>query len=201
MQADLVGLEDLPDRLQGDRLDDLLDHQEVPQLRQRLPPERLAQQVRRAQRRLDDEAALIVGEGLGTTAAVLGLQGLEPVGVEVLDDGADMLGRILETSRDVGHFAALGRSQNHLRPTHLDAVVAASKDGLKLAALGLIELSNIQAHDESPRGKGTSVSTRGSPYTPNTCMAQVLILAKVIAPYRKRHYIPKGQNLKGKNDW
>ena len=49
LQADLVGLEDLPDRLQGNRLDDLLGHQEVPQLRQRPTPERLAQQVRRAQ--------------------------------------------------------------------------------------------------------------------------------------------------------
>ncbi len=61
-QLDLVGAQDLPQRLQADRPDDLLLHQVVTQLGQRPAGEGAAQQVRRTQGRLHDEAALLLGE-------------------------------------------------------------------------------------------------------------------------------------------
>jgi hypothetical protein len=100
----------------ADVVDHPLSHQELGQLRQ--APGRKGQVVvdRTGQGDLFDLPALGQGERRGATAGVLGGQGVEPVVVEVVQDGSDPVGRGEGHLGDLGHVHPLGREQHHLGP-------------------------------------------------------------------------------------
>jgi len=186
-QFDLVVSKHLPDGLDADRLDDLLGDDEVAKLRQRPSHERLAQKVRRAQRCLDNEAALLGRELRRAPSAVFGNQCVKPVGVEVFDNCPDVLGAEVQTPGDVRDLGALRRCHDDLGATHLDPVAVAANDVLKLPSFSQGDISNIQTHSRSPRARVTSLSARGTLYNTNVCMAQDLIVKKTILCFWKRH--------------
>ena len=136
---------------------------------------------------LDNETSLLLGEFFGASSAVFGSESRKATGVEVFDNGSDVLWREVEASGNVGNPAALSRGQNNLRSSDFNAVAVTADDTLKLASFRWTDLTDIKAHSESPHVKSTSLSTRGTLYNTNVCIAQLFIWKKVILPCEKRH--------------
>ena len=186
-QPDFCGLENPPNCLNADRINDILIDDELLEFPQRPASKRSPEKVRRTKGGLNNETSLLLGEFSGASSAVFGSESRKATGVEVFDNGSDVLWREVEASGNVGNSAALSRGQNNLRSPDSNAVAVTADDTLKLASLGWTDLTDIKAHSESPHVKSTSLSTRGTLYNTNVCIAQLFIWKKVILPCEKRH--------------
>jgi len=124
------------------------------------------------------EAALLFGELLRPADAVLGRQGIEPVGIERFDDRPNVRCREVESSGDVGNFGPLVGGQNDLSSANLDPVLVSTNDALKSSPLGETDVPDVKAHNKSPHVRLTSLSTRGTPYILADGMAQITYLNK-----------------------
>ena len=187
LQPDLGSPQHLPQGLQGDAVHDTLLQRVVAQFRERPASERLAQEVGRAEGRLDEEAPLLVGELHRPAPAVLGRERGESVGVERLDERPHVPGREVQPPGDVRRFGPLGRSEDDLGAADLDPVPVAADDLLESSAFDRGNLSNVKAHGASPHDRRAPSPTRGSPYNIRSCIAQVLFAEKVTLPFWKRH--------------
>lgn len=129
--------------LDRDRLDHLLAHEKVAQLRQRPELVGFAKKVRRTPCRLDDDASLFLREIRGSSNAVLRRQCRKPFGIKRFDDVADMRFRKVVLPADGRNFESLIASQNDLGTPHLDAVGSATNETLKPPPLGHADIAHV----------------------------------------------------------
>jgi len=167
------GFEHLPNRFHRDRLDDLFSNEKVSQLGQRPTSVGFTQKIGRTKCRFDNDTSLFLGELLGPSDSVLGLQRNESFFIERLNDGTHVRFGKIESPGDVRYLRSLVRRKYDLGTTHLDPVGVMPDHALKLSPFGHAEVANIKAHDGSPHITTTSMSIRGNPYIPNEINAQI----------------------------
>ena len=177
-QPDFCRLENPPNCLNADRINGILVDNELSEFPQRPASKRSSEKVRRTKGGLNNETSLFLGEFFGAPSAVFGSESRKATGVEVFDNGSDVLWREVEASGNVGNPAALSRGQNNLRSSDFNAVAVTADDTLKLASFRWTDLTDIKAHSDSPHVKSTSLSTRGTLYNSNVCIAQLFIWKK-----------------------
>jgi hypothetical protein len=116
LKRDALLAEQHPQALMADVIDHPLSHQELRQLRQAPGGKRQVVLGWLGLGDLLDLPPLAEGELRRAAALVLGVQGAEPIGVEVMDHIADPVLAGERHLRDPGHVHPLRRQQHHLRP-------------------------------------------------------------------------------------
>lgn len=134
---------------QADRTDHFLPDQVFPQLFQRPAFKRAAQQIRRTFGGLRNKGLVIFGKFFRSAGAGLGFQGLKTTGIEFLNNGSNVVFRIVNQLCNRRDFIALIRSQYHLSTPSLDAAGTATHNPLNLLTFGHRKVSGVQTHKKS----------------------------------------------------
>jgi len=149
-EFDLGFVQDSSNSLDANRINDTFFDNILSKFCQRPASKWLTEQVRRAQGGFNNKASLLFGE-FGWSARVgFGFEGFQPVGIELLDDGADVLGREIESSGNLRHFRTLFRGQDDLGTAYLDTVATGADNVLKFFAFRQAEIADVQTHGNPP---------------------------------------------------
>jgi hypothetical protein len=172
-QPDFTASQNLPKRLQTDRANNLFLDEIFTQLGQRPSSKRSAQQVRRAQGRLDNNALLLLAEFFGSADSILWFEGGKAFFVELLNDAANVPNREVKSFSDSWGFETLCRGENDLCPANFDTVFASSKYLLQVSAFIGLKLPDVQTHKQPPCKKRTKLFDCVCLYNIELAMAQV----------------------------
>lgn len=172
---------DLPlmkNRTQGfkaDRRNNLFLQKICSQFVQRPSFKRTAQEIRWTLRRLGNKGFVIFGKFSGSTGATSGLQRFKADPIELFDNSANVMFRVMNQLCNSRHLKSLIRRQHHLGTPHLNAAGAASKNSLNLLTFANTEIPGIQTHKKSfSIHSDTESFLRVCLYNTRSRMAQVL---------------------------
>jgi hypothetical protein len=184
-QPNFTASQNLPKRLQTDRANNLfLDEiftqpPQGTQLGQRPASKRSAQQIRRTQSRLDNNALLLLAEFFGSADSILWFESGKTFFVELPNDAANMLNREVKSFSDSWGFETLCRGEDDLCSANFDTVFASSpagassKDLLQVSAFIESKLPDVQTHKQPPCKKRTELFDCVCLYNIELAMAQV----------------------------
>jgi len=147
---DLSFTQNAANRLQTDRIDNTFLAKVFSKLLQRPTSKWPTQKVRWTQGGFNDEASLFLGKFRWSAGMALRLEGFQSTGIELLDDGSDVLGREIESGSDLWDFRALVGSKDDLGTAYFNPVAATVNDALKFFTLRHAKVANVETHGNPP---------------------------------------------------
>src|SRR4030043_298460 len=128
----------------------LFCHEVLSQFLQRPSFERAAQKVRRAFCSFCNKSFVIFGKLCRTARTRLWLQSCHSLFIKFLDDGSNMMLRVINQLRNGRDFIALFRGQYHLGTTDFDTISAASQYSLNPLTFIHFKFAYVETHNSPP---------------------------------------------------